>query len=570
MRKSIRKLASALIALALPLSLASCSGDDDPAPGPVAVDSVSVAPGTLDLKVGGAAGTLTATVLPDGASDKTVTWTVVSDAGVVSVSSTGATATVTAVANGTATVTAAAANGKKATCVVTVTTPATGVELDRNELTLNPGGSFLLTATVLPDAASDKTVTWSSDHEAIAAVSDGGLVTALAAGAAVITATTADGGFKATCNVTVESLPVRQFLTSVAGHGNSVAIKADGSLWGWGDNGYYNVGDGTYIDRLTPIPIGTDAPDGWTTVSSSGFHTLAIRPDGTLWGWGLNSSDELGLGDNGSVFTKVITRVGTDSDWKMVSINLEHTAALKDDGSLWVWGTNEWGQHGLGDTTRRNVPTQMGADKDWKFVAAGWNYTMAIKNDGSLWGWGMWSGGKIGVPWSGSQINPVPARIGDDNDWAFVSGGYNHSVGIRTDGSLWTWGDNAWAQLGRSIPGQYTHEVGQVGTAKDWKSVAASYNHSVALKADGSVWTWGTNESGQIGDGSVELRSAPVQVAGNDWADVGIGYCCTFGIKADGGLWAWGRNSSGQLGVGDTTDRHTPTLVGNGYRVPTN
>jgi alpha-tubulin suppressor-like RCC1 family protein len=197
---------------------------------------------------------------------------------------------------------------------------------------------------------------------------------------------------------------------------------------------------------------------------------------------------------------------------------------------------------------------------------------MAIKADGTLWGCGMWSGGKMGIgEYPGSHNNPNPTRAGTDSDWtgALVSCGYNHTVAVKTDGSLWVWGTNDWAQLGNgTVGGDYAVVPTRLGTGNDWKAAAASYNHSVAVKADGSVWTWGTNEYGQLGIGNTALRNAPVQVAETDYVAVAAGWGCSYALKGNGELWAWGLNGYYQVGIGTTDNQLVPVKVDGGFRVP--
>ncbi|MCL1875212.1 MAG: InlB B-repeat-containing protein [Synergistaceae bacterium] len=197
---------------------------------------------------------------------------------------------------------------------------------------------------------------------------------------------------------------------------------------------------------------------------------------------------------------------------------------------------------------------------DWAVIAAGDDHSMAIKTDGSLWAWGWNEYGQLG---DGSTINRrAPVRAGAANDWQTVSAGSDHTAAIKTDGSLWAWGYNYYGQLGNGTNTNNSSPV-RVGSENDWAAVAASWSHTIAMKTDGSLWAWGINYNYQLGDGTTISRNEPVRVGSdNDWAAVAAGWCHTIAIKTDGSLWAWGYNHHGQLGDGTNFDRSTPIRIG--------
>jgi len=311
---------------------------------------------------------------------------------------------------------------------------------------------------------------------------------------------------------------------------------------------------------------GGDGGAAGATIAVGGFHALAIKADGSLWAWGGNKSGQLGVGDTAERETPV--RVGDASNWKSVSAGGGHSLAIRADGSLWAWGKNTYGQLGVrvGDTIDKNTPTRVGADSDWKAVSAGGDHSLAIKSDGSLWGWGHSEYGQIG---NGSYMFAwtIPKRVGTGNNWKAVSAGRVHSFAIQADGSLWAWGQNL---LG-SAPKDGSGVPVRVGGANGWAAVSASIGggHALAIKNDGSLWAWGANKYGQLGAGDTTDREAPVRVgAASDWKMVSAGGRHSLAIKKDGSIWAWGSNKSGQLGTGDTTDKNTPTRAGadNGWK----
>ena len=317
------------------------------------------------------------------------------------------------------------------------------------------------------------------------------------------------------------------------------------------------ISDGVEVNKRDPVEIGTD--DDWAYVSTGLYHTVAIKTDGTLWAWGSNAYGQ--LGDDTNINRSVPTRIGTDDDWAYVSAGLYHTVAIKTDGTLWAWGNNEYGQLGDGTEDDSNEPVQIGDDEDWEYVSAGRYHTTAIKDDGTLWSWGSNVYGQLGraitvVP------SHTPGQVGTDTDWAEVSAGSSHTTAIKDDGTLWAWGYNHYGQLGdgtninRNVPTQ-------IGTDTDWAYVSAGASHTTAIKDDGTLWAWGGNEYGQLGDGTEVNRPAPTQIGMDpDWAYVSAGTYHTMAVKTDGTLWAWGSNVYGQLGDGTEDDSNIPVQVG--------
>jgi len=341
-------------------------------------------------------------------------------------------------------------------------------------------------------------------------------------------------------------------LVSVGGL-HTMAIKSDGTLWAWGYNGDGQLGDGTTTSRRSPVKIGADTD--WASVAASFYHTMAIKSDGTLWAWGENISGRLGDGTSTDRLSPV--KIGADTDWASVAAGNYHTMAIKSDGTLWAWGRNSSGQLGDGTTTDHSSPVKIGADTDWASVAAGSLHTMAIKSDGTLWAWGNNTYGRLGDgTTSGGRTSPV--KIGADTDWASVAAGSGHTMAIKSDGTLWAWGGNNYGQLGDDTTTDRSSPVKMADT--DWASVAAGYYHTMAIKSDRTLWAWGWNNDGQLGDGTTTDRSSPVKIgADTDWASVSAGYSHTMAIKSDGTLWAWG--SGGRLGDGTYTSRTSPVPV---------
>ena len=354
-------------------------------------------------------------------------------------------------------------------------------------------------------------------------------------------------------------LPVRigadsTWIAASAGYWHSIGLKADGTLWAWGRNDSGQVGDGSTNNRLSPVQVG--AGSRWVSISAGFSHNMALRADGTLWAWGWNSFGV--LGDGTRTVRLLPVQIGPEKRWAEIAGGGFHSLGLATDGTLWAWGRNDFGELGDGTTNHSNWPVQVGSDNDWKQVAGGGYHSLGIKSDGTLWTWGKNEYGQLGD--GSTDDSSVPIQIGSQR-WSAVSGGGYYSLCIRADGSVWTWGENGWGQIGDN---SFTerHLPTQIGSDRRWVAVAA-HDHSVALQADGTLWAWGANRGGQLGNGQLQSGVVPAFVipssTPDSWASVSGGIYYSVALKSNGTLWAWGYNEFAQLGNGTTTDQPSPS-----------
>ena len=352
--------------------------------------------------------------------------------------------------------------------------------------------------------------------------------------------------------------------------GNSGLIVTP-ELWSWGYNFYGNLGDNTTTFRSTPVKTILQSGN-WKSIASQNRHTVALKTDGTLWSWGYNQFGQLGnfaSGATASRSTPVTTLLG-GTNWKSIASGYGCTVALKTDGTLWTWGENFHGQLGVNNTTSRSTPvTTLLGGTNWKSIASGYGHIIAIKTDGTLWCWGRNGYGNLGVNDTTSRSTPVTTLLGGI-DWKSIAcGNKGHTIAIKTDGSLWSWGRNFEGQLGVNDNTSRSTPVTTLLGGTNWKSIAGGGYYTVALKTDGSLWSWGANFDGQLGVNDTTSRSTPVTtlLGGINWKSIASGNGHAVALKTDGTLWSWGSNSSGQLGVNNITSRNTPvtTLLGGTY-----
>jgi len=308
-----------------------------------------------------------------------------------------------------------------------------------------------------------------------------------------------------------------------------------------------NSGGPTYFNDVESV-------SAWT------FYTIAIKTDDSLWAWGGNGGGQLGNGSVGGL-NDFPVKIEADKGWKAVSAGGDHTVAIKTDGSLWAWGNNAWGQLGDGSGTSKNTPQPIGANK-WKAVSARGDHTVAIRSDDTLWAWGGNGSGQLGNGSAGVSITtPVQLTgIYSGYTWKAVSAGHYYTVAIRSDDTIWAWGANGKGQLGDPTITNF-RVPNKIGVDK-WKAVSAGESHTVAIRSDDTLWAWGANDKGQLGDGTTTNRDTPQQVGGtNKWKAVSAGFDHTVAIKSDDILWAWGGNDKCQLGDGTIRNSLTPKRV---------
>ncbi|NTV13120.1 MAG: hypothetical protein HGA96_04195 [Desulfobulbaceae bacterium] len=329
---------------------------------------------------------------------------------------------------------------------------------------------------------------------------------------------------------------------AVGGYGHQLFITEDGNLWAIGSNYLGQLGVGSRVDYSYPVLVGA----GFTDVAASSGGSIALKNDRSLWIWGdIGESYPEGRYGNDFINTiKVPYQIGMD--FVSIAAGSDHVLALDTKGFLLSCGYNGQGQLGDGTTSDKSTLSVIGGG--FSAIAAGGDHSLALKADGTLWAWGDIVIGRRG---DGSAIvSTIPVQIGDG--FAAITTGYSSSVAIKNDGSLWQW----------SVKGDGLE--GGLSLGKEYTAISLGAIHELALKADGSLWAWGNNHVGQLGDGTTHDHLNPVLV-GNNYKAVGAGNNNSMAIKTDGTLWTWGDNTFGQLGDSSKITHSYPIVIGSNY-----
>ena len=370
-------------------------------------------------------------------------------------------------------------------------------------------------------------------------------------------------------------------LTGMGGGVNSLmwtgASVVNGLLWMVGeadrgqlDNNISEIGGGaTSVDKSSPIQVGTE--NTWSKIGVGNVFAGATKTDGTMWSWGNQSRGGLGLNEGSALYRSSPCQIGGADNWSDIFIGRAMCLATRTNNTLWSWGYNSpGGQLGLNDETARSSPTQI-PGTTWTQPRNGGNHIGAsgcLRTDNSLWTWGDNEGGRLGHNNTTNYSSPrqLPGTWADFD----VCGGdanINAMIGVKTNGELWTWGYSEDGALGLNEGDVTYSSPKQVGTDTTWAtgahSVAMGAGHSFGIKTDGSLWAWGRNTYAALGTPGNVARSSPIQVGTDtNWSQVHCKESSVAAIRTNGQLWVWGRNNRGQLGLGSASEPPGPRQYG--------
>ncbi|WP_424186900.1 S8 family serine peptidase [Actinokineospora sp. G85] len=344
---------------------------------------------------------------------------------------------------------------------------------------------------------------------------------------------------------------------------HAIVATSDGRVIAWGLNNAGQLGNGGSTDSTTPVTVrgisnAATTPDA---VAVGQSHSLALLSNGTVLAWGANPSGQLGDGTTGNRLTPV--KVGNLTGVVAVAASGSHSLALKSDGTVWAWGLNSAGQLGDGSTTSRSTPVQVSGLTGVARIATGPNGTsLAVRTDGTLRAWGANTNGEYGNGTTTAALTPVSTGLtGLSTQPGAVAVGATFATAVKANGTVVSWGANADGQLGNGTTTASLTPVTVTGVSTA-VAVSAGSNHALALLRTGQTSAWGGNAQGQLGDGTTTPRPTPVTVTGlTGLTEVTAGLTTSAASRADGSVRTWGRNTNGQLGNGTTTASATPVLV---------
>ena len=344
-----------------------------------------------------------------------------------------------------------------------------------------------------------------------------------------------------------------------AGGTHSLALKSDQTVWAWGLNSSGQLGDGTTTSHFTAAQV-----TGVTTaiaIAAGNTHSLALKADGSVVAWGSNSNGQ--IGDNSTTQRTSPVAVSGLTSVIAIAAGTNHSLALKSDGTVVAWGANGNGQLGDNSTSQRLTPVAISGLTNAVAIAAGADHSLALKSDGTIVAWGANASGQLGDGTNTQRLTPV--AVGSLSGVSTITAGTGFSAAIRTNalamGVTWAWGTNTNGELGDGTSVSWNTQVSGGG---DVVLLAAGDAHVLAFKRDGTSWGWGRNDRGQLGDGSIAAKqTTPAQIpALTDLLALDGGWANhSMAIKAVGSVWSWGANTNGKLGDNTQADRSLPVQV---------
>lgn len=353
----------------------------------------------------------------------------------------------------------------------------------------------------------------------------------------------------------------------ISGATHTVYLRSsDATVWAWGNNSNGQLGNGNTTPSKIPAQI-SSLSGLVTDLVAGNEYTVALKNDGTVWAWGKNSNGQLGNNSATDNYNPVQVSGTSGLPWVIdIAAGSAHTVALDIFGTVWTWGSNSYGQLGNNSTTNSPIPVSLST---YLFVpviaiAAGYDHTVVLDSSGTVWTWGHNNNGQLGNNTVTDSLIPVSLNTYLPATVIAIAAGYEDTVAVDSVGTVWTWGYNAYGQLGNNsivnspIPVSLSTYLPATVTA-----VAAGTDHTVALDSSGTVWTWGHNNKSQLGNNSVVDSLIPVSLStylppGTVVTAILAGYEDTFALDSIGTVWMWGYNFYGQLGNNSTTDSPIP------------
>lgn len=343
------------------------------------------------------------------------------------------------------------------------------------------------------------------------------------------------------------------------GQYHSLGLTVDGKLYAWGSNNQGALGEAAEL--TTNIPKLINNFNGVIQIVAGDNHSIALKSDGTVWAWGYNQNGA--VGDATFIDRSKPVKIDGLSNIAKIRAGVNNSAAVGKDGSLWAWGSNFNGELAANpdDVFYANTPRKVTALTGVTDVAIGDGFMLALKSDATVWAWGYNSAGQLGT--GDKKTSFVPAKVQGLSSVTAIAAGDFHGMALKQDGSVWSWGSNSSLQLGNADSPDSQPVPTQIKGLIDIKQIAGSYHFSAALGKNGKLYTWGSNYSGELGIESGDYSDIPVIADGDNFAAFATGSDHVMAVKSDGSTWSFGWNGYGQLGTGAYEDQFTYALVVN-------
>ena len=341
----------------------------------------------------------------------------------------------------------------------------------------------------------------------------------------------------------------------------SGGLTNTGQVWGWGYNGSGELGINSTTNTSTPVSI-LGNKKTFCTISSGTNYLLSIDKNGQVWGWGNNAWGQLGINSTSYPYTP-LSILGGRKTFCFISAGIgQSSGGIDKNGQVWCWGKNTRGELGNNSVVCTSTPVSiLGNKKTFCNINIGVEATYAIDKNGQLWGWGYNTSGVLGNNSSVNTSTPV-SILGAKKTFCDINGGQYFAVGIDKNGQVWTWGSNSGGSLGTNDAIQRSTPVSILGAKKTFCGISA-YRYAMGIDNHGQVWGWGYNIWGGLGNGTILNTKTPVSILGSKktFCGIAVGESHTIALDHNNKIWSWGGNNSGQLGINQTIIKYTPISI---------
>ena len=365
--------------------------------------------------------------------------------------------------------------------------------------------------------------------------------------------------------VVSDSVPAVAITRVSSGYSHSLGLGSDGNVYAWGNNQYGQLGNGSTVNSLIPLPAASGLT--FTQISAGNFFSLGIASNGTTYAWGDNQYGQLGNGSTVNSSIPVAVQAPPGVTFTQISAGDYHALALGSDGNVYAWGSNQYGQLGNGSTVNSLIPVSISGLSGVTFtqISSGNYFSLAVASNGNAYAWGNNSYGRLGNGTTTNSSVPVLVQAPSTVTFTRISAGTSFATALGSDGNAYAWGRNQYGELGiGTTTDSWTPIQVLVPAGVGFTDISSNTYFTVALGSDGNSYAWGLGTTGELGNGTNTSSSTPVKVqtpTGVSLTQVSSGVNFALAIGSDGNAYGWGQNTLGEVGDGTTTNRAAPVVV---------